>query len=801
MQSGTWSSSSANATVGSASGVVTGVTAGTTTITYSVTGMGYVISTVTIDPLPAAITGSTFSVCAGSAINLSDVTASGTWSSTNTAAGTISTTGVVTGINADTTTISYTSVLGCASTAVVTVNALPVATITPAGPTTFCYPGSVVLNANSGTYTYQWQLGGVNIPGATTAGYTASNGGNYTVIETQATCSGTSAPVAVTVNSVSVSPITGGSSVCIGQTLGLTDATAGGTWSSSAPGTASVNGTGEVTGVTGGTATISYSFTNTCGTAVATDIVTVSAGVAVAPITGTLTMCAGGSTILSDITASGLWNSDNPGVASVTGGVVSGIIAGTANISYNVTSGSGCITRSVVTVTVNPMPNLTVSPAGSIIICPSGSVLFTASSGAGYTYQWQNGLVNIPGETNATYTATTGGSFEVVVTTSNGCSGTSAAATVTVETGFTVTPSLTITPSLGTILCNATTSETFTANPVNGGSAPSYQWTVNGTVVGTAATYSYVPASGDVVRCLLTSNAPCVMPDTISASLVMTISPMVAASVSITSVHNDTTCTGDTVQFAAVPVNGGTDPTYLWTENGINVATGPYYIYTPHNGDTLVVTMTSNYPCLLTPMVSSNLFIMHVFTPSVNELAVSVAQSSIISGRVDTFTATASGAGTSPSFQWYINGTPVAGATGYRYITDSLKAGQIVSCLETSSFICSEPHQVMSGGIMVSVGPNGVQQLAGSASDFTLVPNPNNGSFTIKGSVRFPVDDKVTISVVNMLGQAVYEKTSSAVGGNVNEIITLNNSIPRGVYIVSMTSGGDHVVFHVIVDR
>ena len=51
---------------------------------------------------------------------------------------------------------------------------------------------------------------------------------------------------------------------------------------------------------------------------------------------------------------------------------------------------------------------------------------------------------------------------------------------------------------------------TFTATPTNGGSAPSYQWKVNGNSVGTnSPIYTYNPASGDQVLCFLTSNIDC----------------------------------------------------------------------------------------------------------------------------------------------------------------------------------------------------------------------------------------------------------------------------------------------------
>ena len=58
----------------------------------------------------------------------------------------------------------------------------------------------------------------------------------------------------------------------------------------------------------------------------------------------------------------------------------------------------------------------------------------------------------------------------------------------------------------------AGTPVTFTAAPVNGGTVPAFQWKVNAANAANAtnATYTYTPANGDVITCVLTSNAPCV---------------------------------------------------------------------------------------------------------------------------------------------------------------------------------------------------------------------------------------------------------------------------------------------------
>jgi hypothetical protein len=95
---------------------------------------------------------------------------------------------------------------GCSKTSsntAISVIALPSATITPQGPTTFCNGDSVVLLANAGTgFSYQWRQGTTNlIPGATSQSYTAKSAATYFVIVTNSSgCSKTSSGRSVVVN-------------------------------------------------------------------------------------------------------------------------------------------------------------------------------------------------------------------------------------------------------------------------------------------------------------------------------------------------------------------------------------------------------------------------------------------------------------------------------------------------------------------------------------------------------------------------------------------------------------------------
>jgi hypothetical protein len=103
----------------------------------------------------------------------------------------------------------------------------PAAAIT-ASSTTFCSGDSVVLNAAyNPDRTYQWNKGGINIPGATTSSYTTKIGGSYrvTVTNTISGCLRTTAPATILTKYQSPVPsITpqGPTNFCFGDSVVLT---------------------------------------------------------------------------------------------------------------------------------------------------------------------------------------------------------------------------------------------------------------------------------------------------------------------------------------------------------------------------------------------------------------------------------------------------------------------------------------------------------------------------------------------------------------------------------------------------
>jgi hypothetical protein len=245
---------------------------------------------------------------------------------------------------------------------VVTVNALPSATITPATATTFCQGGSVVLTANTGAgLSYQWFNNAVVISGATNASYTATMSGLYTVVVTNAsTCSSTSAATVVTVNALPTATITPATATtfCQGGSVVLNANTGTGLtyqWR--------LNGN-PISGATSSsyTANASGSYTvvvtnaSTCSSTSTATVVTVNAlpTATMTPAT-TTTFCQGGSVVLNSNTGAGLsyqWFNNAVAISGATSASYTASAIGLYTVA--VTNSNGCsATSSAISVLVN----------------------------------------------------------------------------------------------------------------------------------------------------------------------------------------------------------------------------------------------------------------------------------------------------------------------------------------------------------------------------------------------------------------------------------------------------------------
>ena len=408
---GTWiSSSTAHLTVGSTTGVVTGVALGTAVVTYSLGGVCNALTTVTIVPNPAAITGTT-TVCAGSTTSLSDGTAGGAWSSSTTAVATVGSTGVVAGISGGTSVITYHMPTGCIATATVTVNPSP----TPiTGLMTLCSGTCTPLTDGVGGGT--WSSSNTSVATAGTGGSVCGvSAGSSTVTYQLGT--GCEQRATVTVYTMPTA-ITGPTALCTGTCAPLGDGVSGGTWASSSTATATIgSGTGLLCGISLGTAVITYTVAGFCSVS---ETVTISAGPT--PISGPAGVCVGAAVPYTDGVSGGIWSSAGSNITvNSTTGIVTGVTAGTALLTYSL--GTGCTVTASITITPAPMA---ITGAGAL--CSGATLALSDGTGGG---AWTSGSTSTA--TVGTTGIVTGGVTAGTATITYTAGGCTAITTVTVN--------------------------------------------------------------------------------------------------------------------------------------------------------------------------------------------------------------------------------------------------------------------------------------------------------------------------------------------------------------------------------
>jgi hypothetical protein len=139
-------------------------------------------------------------------------------------------------------------------------------------------------------------------------------------------------------------------------------------------------------------------------------------------------------------------------------------------------------------------------------------------------------------------------------------------------------------------------------------------------------------------------------------------------------------------------------------------------------------------------------------TPAVS-IASNDANNTICSGQSITFTATPTNGGSTPTYQWQVNGSNV-GTNSATYTTTGLTTGAVVTCTMTSSNTCVTTSTANSSSITVTVNPtpstptitqNGVVLTSSSATgnpwylNGVLIPGATGQSYTATANGNYTV--------------------------------------------------------------
>ena len=282
---------------------------------------------------------------------------------------------------------------------------------------------------------------------------------------------------------------------------------------------------------------------------------------------------------------------------------------------------------------INNSFTVTASAGGATTFCQGGSVMIDAGGFPGATYNWSNGA------TTQSITVSAGGTYSVTVIKPNGCSAVSNAITVTVHP----TPAApVITPGGPTTFCNGGSVQ-LSSSYVSGNSWSS----------GPATQAINVSSSGTYIVTYTDGNG-CTASDT--QTVTVNANPGTPA---ITPGGNTSFCTGDSVQLSSSQATGNQ---WLLNGNPIAGATGQDY-FAGATGN-YSVTYTDGNGCFATsgPIQVS---VSSAPAPTVNVSG----STAICPGGSVTLTSS-----TGTTYQWYMNGNPISGATSQSY--NATAAGQ-----------------------------------------------------------------------------------------------------------------------------
>jgi len=295
-------------------------------------------------------------------------------------------------------------------------------------------------------------------------------------------------------------------------------------------------------------------------------------------------------------------------------------------------------------VVVNPIPTPTISGCDSV--CEGLSCTYYTESGRSQ-YQWDlstGGTVIAGGSQTDTLVTIQWNSvgnqwLSVNYTDTNGCE----AMTPTIfNVEVTVGDSIYIDVSSSKDSICFGSSVTFSAQTLNTGVNPLFQWFINGVDTNhNDSTLTNIPSQTDTVFCIVTSFETCRSnnPDT-SNTQIIHVFPILPITVNISASENPV-CIDDTVIFTVVAMNGGLNPGYQWYLDGNPVGTNDSsYSYMPSNGDQISCILTSSEQCTSNNPATSNIISMEVNPLLPVGISISASENPVCAGLPVTYTAT-----------------------------------------------------------------------------------------------------------------------------------------------------------------
>jgi gliding motility-associated-like protein len=527
-------------------------------------------------------------------------------------------------------------------TSYINVSPTPSPQIQANGNLTLCPGESVDLEGLNTSGSLQWQLNGNAIAGANGLIYQASIAGDYTLAANDLGCTGVSNTISVVVVNPVIPQITPASpvSVCQGGVVSFSvnDIYTNYQWylnGNPIPGSnafsydASLAGNYTVEAVFQGCDVVSPP---------AELIITNTLNISISPA-GPLTICQGAQQSLSVPAGfdSYQWYFNGLPVAAATTNQLT--VNQSGDYTVEVTSGQCIEISPVLTLVVNPIPQVDIVNPTPVSLCNGSSLTLNGIAGLS-NYQWFLNGNPIPGAQSQDLIVNSAGNYTLEASL-NGCSNTSSAVTVNL-----VTPNpISIIYQGPVVICDV--------NPVVLNSTAgfvSYQWLLNGNPLPGATTQAYsISQSGGYVVTGTDANGCTVSSNTLNFNFglvnVLTI---------ISSTGSFEMCVNEPLQLIAPPGYNS----YQWFLNSNAIAGATSSSFTVSQPGSYSFTASNNTLC---DDISQ---LVDVIVHPLPQVTISPASpGNICEGESLLLTANTS----APQLQWLLDGNPLAGAVSNQW--------------------------------------------------------------------------------------------------------------------------------------
>lgn len=223
-------------------------------------------------------------------------------------------------------------------------------------------------------------------------------------------------------------------------------------------------------------------------------------------------------------------------------------------------------------------------------------------------------------------------------------------------------------------------------------------------------------------------------------------------------------CLGDTVQMNATNINW----TYSWLPaSSLNIATGDTVLAWPTSTTTYSVTALDTNGCL-----GTGTKLITVYPP--------LLQPTVL---INGFNLTCSTFGS--TYQWYLNGSPIPGATSQTYLATQ------VGNYTVEAF----SSQGCNSGLAPVVLVDGIEEVNGLL--FNIAPNPNNGIFDLSFVTQTEAD--YLLNIYTLDGRLAYSENLPKFNGAYTKRVDLS-AFGSGTYAVRLTDGKTQTIRLVIVN-